>query len=273
MKKINTCILVLVSLLTMASCAPKAGTHKNLVVYYSQTGSTQMVADLLATSLNADMLCLQCETPYPDTFEATIEESRDEVKNNTGRALTNGTIADLNLVDTVFIGFPIWYGTFAPPIVTLAKENNLFAGKTVVLFCTYGSGGRRGAEADFRQLCLEANVLGSYGIAGRRVNDAAAEEVEAFVSRIREGREEMVGAFGEWRDLGEQDLVVFNKATEAYAYLNLTPTKVRSQVVAGINYIFLCESEGPDGQRTTSEVRIFAPLPGRGDPQVLSVER
>jgi Flavodoxins len=262
------CVAFLAVLLT--ACTQQTG---NLVVYYSQTGNTRAVAELFAPCMHAELIGLDCVKPYPDDFNATIEESRDEVKNSTGRDLVNGTLK-LEKYDTICIGFPIWYGTFAPPIVTLAKENNLFAGKTVVLFCTYGSGGRRSAEAQFRTLCPEANVVASFGIAARRV-EAAPAEVEAFVASLRAGEagRQLVGGFSELRDLEEGDREVFAKATEQYGYLHLNPLKVSTQVVAGTNYLFECESAGPDGQASTVEVRIFAPLPGRGEPEVISVER
>ena len=260
-------------LLTALSACNAPQSSKNLVVNYSQTGNTDKVATLIASEANADIVRLKCETPYPDTFEATISESRDEVTHQTGRTLTNGTL-DLCHADTIFIGFPIWYGTFAPPIVTLARENNLFAGQHVVLFCTYGSGGRKSAEAAFRELCPEADVIGSFGIAARRVEKAAEDEVKAFISRLRTGKGgEMVGAFGEMRDLDDHDRDVFSRATHDYAYLALTPQRVCTQVVAGTNYLFECQSAGPDGNPSIVEVRIFAPLPGRGDPEVISVER
>ena len=265
-------ILCIVGMLAVMSCTQPTKTS-NLVVYYSQTGNTRAVAEQFAQCMQAELLALECEKPYPDTFDGTIEESRDEVKDVKGRALLNGSL-DLSKYDTICIGFPVWYGTFAPPIVTLARENNLFAGKTVVLFCTYGSGGRRSSEEQFRSLCPEADVLASFGMAGRRIA-AAADEVEAFVTMLRSGEPtgSMVGAYGEPRDPDAQDLEVFAKATEAYGYLHLTPVSVRSQVVAGMNYLFTCESAGFDGNASTVEVRIFAPLPGQGDPEVIEVER
>lgn len=270
--KTKSILCVVLMAAGLMSCTQQTKTS-NLVVYYSQTGNTSKVAEAFAQCMNAELLALECETPYPDTFEATIEESRDEVANATGRALTNGSL-DLSKYDTICIGYPVWYGTYAPPVVTLSRENGLFAGKTVVLFCTYGSGGRRSSEAAFRSLCPEADVLASFGIAGRRV-EAAAAEVEAFVASLRVGRpaDALVGAFGEARDLDDHDREVFAKATEPYGYLHLTPVSVQTQVVAGTNYLFKCETVGPDGNASTAEVRIFAPLPGRGDPEVIAVER
>lgn len=254
-----------------AACTPQES--KTLVVYYSQTGTTQKVAEQFATQLgeNVDVVALECVKAYPDDYQATIEESRDEVVNGTGRDLVNGTI-DLKNYDTVYIGFPIWYGTYAPPIVTLARENNFFAGKDVVLFCTYGSGGRRAAEKNFRELCPEANVLGSYGISARTV-DMAAEDVKAFLESLAAGESEetRVGAYTDFRPLEDEDLEVFQKATENYGYLNLQPLAVSTQVVAGMNYIFNCASAGPDGNASECEVYIFRPL--SGEPYLKAVER
>lgn len=270
--KIRFLLTVVLLTAALTSCTQQPKTS-NLVVYYSQTGTTAKVAEQFAQCMQAELIALECEKPYPDTFEATIEESRDEVMNVTGRALLNGTL-NLSKYDTICIGYPVWYGTYAPPVVTLARENGLFAGKTVVLFCTYGSGGRRSSETHFRTLCPEANVLASFGIAGRRI-EAAPAEVEVFVALLRAGEPagQRVGAFGEARELDDHDREVFAKATEQYGYLRLTPVSVRTQVVAGINYLFNCESVGPDGNPASVEVRIFAPLPGQGNPEVISVER
>lgn len=254
-----------------SACTPQAG--KTLVVYYSQTGTTQKVAEQFAAQLgeNVDVVSLECVKAYPDDYQATIEESRDEVIQDTGRELVNGKI-DLKQYDTIYIGFPIWYGTYAPPVVTLARENNLFAGKDVVLFCTYGSGGRKAAEKNFKDMCPDANVIASYGISARKV-DIAEEDVKAFLEGLAAGQdnEQMVGAYSDFRPLEEDDLEVFNKATEGYDYLHLQPLAVATQVVAGLNYIFNCATAGPDGNASECEVFIFRPL--NGDPYLKAVER
>lgn len=270
--KLRSLIITMAAAGVLATaCAPQGG--RTLVVYYSQTGTTQKVAEQFAANLgeNVDLVSLECVKAYPDDYQATIEESRDEVINSTGRELVNGVI-DLNDYDTIYIGFPIWYGTYAPPVVTLARENNFFAGKDVVLFCTYGSGGRRAAEKNFRELCPDANVLGSYGISARTV-DMAPEDVKAFLERLASGEsvDIKVGAYSDFRPLEDEDLEVFEKATENYGYLNLQPLAVATQVVAGMNYIFNCATAGPDGNTSECEVYIFRPL--SGDPYLKAVER
>lgn len=248
------------------------GNDKSLVVYYSQTGTTKAVAEIFQKELNADILELKCKVPYPDDFNATIEASRDEVKENTGRALVNGKV-NLRKYHTIYIGYPVWFGTYAPPVATFLKENNL-SGKNVVLFCTFGSGGTKSSSESFRNACPEANLVDAFGIAGRRVQENAGKEVKAFLASAGKEKREMVGAFSDQRPVDETALAAFHAAVDGkYDYLNLTPISVASQVVAGINYLFTCTQKMGEEDVNQVTVKIFAPLPGRGEPELVEVIR
>lgn len=265
--KIRFLLTIAALLMTMTACGTQTGS-KSVVVYYSQNGTTAQVAQHIATATGADVIELQCEVPYPSDFQATIAESQSECMNSTGRALVQSKF-DFSAYDTIYIGYPIWFGTYAPPIVTLANDND-FAGKNVVLFCTYGSGGRLASENNFKAMCPDANVLGSYGISARKV-ELAADEIPAFLNELKNPSEKMVGAYSEARELTAADSAVFNVAMADYGYLNLSPVSVSTQVAAGMNYIFNCEGAGPDGQASKCQALIFKPLDG--DPYLKSVER
>ena len=256
-----------------ATCGCSAQKSGTLVVYYSQTGNTKAVAEVFQQELSADIIELECSVPYPDDFNATVEESREEVAGNTGRALKNGKI-NLNGYDTVFIGFPVWFGTYAPPVATFIKENDL-SGKNVVLFCTFGSGGTKSSSEAFKSACPQAKIIDAFGIAGRRVADNAQKEVKSFLASLGSGRSHMMtGAFGDQRPVEESDLKVFHAAIDGkYDYLNLTPISVSTQVVAGLNYRFVCTQQMGDEQTKEVQVKIFAPLPGRGEPELVEVIR
>ena len=135
-------LLIATALMMAASCCQKA--PKVLVLYYSQTGVTKTVAEELQNRLGADIEAVQAVVPYDGDFMATIERSRREME--------SGAFPDIEPLkvnvrdyDIVFLGYPIWFGTYATPIATLLNTTD-FSGKKIVPFCTFGSGGLDSSE-------------------------------------------------------------------------------------------------------------------------------
>lgn len=118
---------------------------KTLVVYYSATGSTKSVAGKIAKNLNADIFEVVPEKPYTsedlnwndDDSRVSLEHS-DESKREV--ALVKSTPDNWEQYDTVYIGYPIWWGIAAWPVNRFVKAND-FTGKTVIPFCTSASSG------------------------------------------------------------------------------------------------------------------------------------
>ena len=171
------------------------------------------------------------------------------------------------------------FGTFTPPIYTFLDANDL-SGKVVVPFCTYGSGGRKASASELKTLEPNANVTIAYGISNKRINaeggvEKAKEEVAKFFANLETGKTEemLAGGFSEQRPLTAEDSAVFAAATKDYAYLGLKPLSVSTQVVAGMNYLFVCEMKAFGGPATQTNVKIFKPLPGRGEPEMIVVEK
>jgi hypothetical protein len=81
--------------------------------------------------------------------------------------------------DIIFLGYPIWFGTYANPIITLVKEQD-FAGKTIVPFCTFGSGGLNTSSDALKKALPKATIKKGYGVRTARVN-AAAKELDRFL--------------------------------------------------------------------------------------------
>lgn len=253
-------------MLTLVSCGSEG--PASAVIYYSQSGTTKAVAEQFAAQTGSDIIELVPATPYPDTYEGTIQEGREENMAGKGRPLVQSKF-DLRKYDTIYLGYPIWFGTYPPPITTFLADNDL-SGKKLVIFCTYGSGGRKASTAKIERECPDAEVIGSFGLAARRVADAQAE-VEAFLAGLGSEDVPLLGGFSEQRPLTDEDLAIFNKATENYGYLNLQPLSVATQVVAGMNYLFCCSSGAAEGASEV-EVTVFKPL-GDADPYLVSVER
>ena len=120
----------------------------------------------------------------------------------------------------------------------------------------------------------------AYGISNKRVTaengaEVAAKEIDAFFADLETGKtdEMLMGGYSEQRPLTAEDSAVFAAATKDYAYLGLKPLSVSTQVVAGTNFLFTCEMMAFGGPAVQTNVKIFRPLPGRGDPELIVVEK
>ena len=118
---------------------------KTLVVYYSATGNTKAVAEMIAQETNGDLFEIEPKDSYSeDDLDWTDSNSRvaREYENEDERhvELVSSTVDNWEDYDTIFVGYPIWWGIAAWPVNTFI-ENNDFTDKTVVPFCTSASSG------------------------------------------------------------------------------------------------------------------------------------
>ena len=263
---------------TQAQPAEQPVVSKSLVVFYSQNGTTKKIAEIFQKSRNADVFEIALATPYPSTYDSTIAAVGAQRESKQWPALLNAK-ADIAKYDTIFLGYPIMFGSFAPPIYSFLDSNDL-SGKVVVPFCTYGSGGRKASAAELKTLEPNANVTLAYGISNKRVTaengaEVAAKEIDAFFADLETGKtdEMLMGGYSEQRPLTAEDSAVFAAATKDYAYLGLKPLSVSTQVVAGTNFLFTCEMNAFGGPAVQTNVKVFRPLPGRGEPELIVVEK
>lgn len=118
---------------------------KTLVVYYSATGTTKGVAETIAQVTGGDLFEIEPKEPYTsDDLDWTNDDSRvsreHEDESLRDVELTTTDVTDWDSYDTVYIGYPIWWGIAAWPVDGFVKAND-FTGKTVVPFCTAASSG------------------------------------------------------------------------------------------------------------------------------------
>ena len=143
-------MMLTVSCLSMAVAEENAVTEQNaeptshiLVVYFSATGTTRGVAEKLAEGLSADLYEIVPDEPYTDA-DLNYNDSRSrtsiETDDPTCRPAIAGELPDLTAYDTVFIGYPIWWGD-TPRIVSNFVENVDLTDKTLAVFFTSGSSG------------------------------------------------------------------------------------------------------------------------------------
>ena len=121
------------------------GSGNVLVVYYSATGNTESVAGYIAQATGGDLFAITPAEPYTsDDLNWTDENSRvsQEYADESLRdvELTTTEVENWDSYDTVFIGYPIWWGIAAWPTDSFVQAND-FTGKTVIPFCTSSSSG------------------------------------------------------------------------------------------------------------------------------------
>ena len=157
---------------------------KTLVVYFSATGNTETAANYIAEATGADIFVLEPVEPYTsDDLRWTDENSRVvyEHDNPDARAveLVASTVENWDDYDTVFIGYPIWWGIAAWPVDTFVQAND-FTGKTVIPFCTSASSGL----GDSGELLAEMAGTGEW-LEGMRFSSRVTEEdVQAWLDEL-----------------------------------------------------------------------------------------
>jgi len=120
-------------------------TGKTLVVYYSASGNTERVSKDIAEAAGADLFeIVPAEVYTSDDLDWTNPDSRVSREHDDESLrdvpLTTTEVPDWGSYDTVFIGYPIWWGIAAWPVDTFVKNND-FTGKTVIPFATSSSSG------------------------------------------------------------------------------------------------------------------------------------
>lgn len=121
-----------------------------LVAFFSASGVTAGVAKKVAAAANADIYEIKPEVPYTKAdlnWMNPFSRSSKEMKNKASRPAITGKVENMDMYDTVFVGFPIWW-YIAPTIINTFLEQYDLTGKTVIPFATSGGSGM-GKTNDF----------------------------------------------------------------------------------------------------------------------------
>ena len=262
----------LLLLAMMASILSSCTKQKVLVLYYSQTGTTQAVAEELQKQLGADIERIEAVNPYDGDFQATIDRCRGEMESGELPEL-NPIQANLADYDVIFIGYPIWFGTYAMPVATLVKEND-FAGKTVVPFCTFGSGG--GASwKNLKEALPKADIRQGYGVRQARI-EAAPKELDRFLieNGYKKGDIAPLPDYSEQVPVTQEDSLVFDAACSNYQFPLGTPVTVgKRETEESTDYKFTAKSIGFDGQESTSTIFVTVNKEEGAKPEFTEVVR
>ena len=244
--------------------APKAETPKVLVLYYSQTSNTKAVATEIATRLGADIEEI-----------VTIERCKQDREQGIATEI-QPLAADIAKYDVVFLGYPVWFGTYAPPVITFLSQVDL-SGKKVVPFCTFGSGGLESSMKDLAEAQPKAEILPGYGVRAARL-EAAPKEIDQFLkaSGFLEGEFVKLEDFSEQHPVNEEEAAIFNAAVDGYQMLHAQAKTVASRTIpGGTEYLFTAEDlprEDNPGM-PTGELKVYVTVSDGENPVFTRVVR
>ena len=159
-------------------------TGKTLVVYYSASGNTERVAKDIAEAAGADRFeIVPTEVYTNDDLDWTNPDSRVSREHDDESLrdvpLTTTEVPDWDSYDTVFIGYPIWWGIAAWPVDTFVKNND-FTGKTVIPFATSSSSGMGQSGS----LLADMAGTGEWQEGQRFSSGASSDDVQSWVNGL-----------------------------------------------------------------------------------------
>ncbi len=154
---------------------------KILIVYYSRTGNTETIADQIYETVGGDRVKIETVTLYPEEYSDVTAQAQKELNEAYLPPITN-RIENLDEYDTVFFGYPIWWGTIPPAMMTFLSENDL-SGKTVIPFCTHGGSGQAQSLEAIREYSPNATISENLVVRGSDVS-SSQEVIAAWLERL-----------------------------------------------------------------------------------------
>ena len=154
---------------------------KELVAYFSASGTTRKVAEMIATAAEADLYEIVPKQPYSKADLNWMDKksrSSVEMSDKKFRPEIAGTDAKIEEYDEVILGFPIWWYV-APTIINTFLESYDFTGKKIVLFATSGGSGFGNTV---KELMLSAP--GASIVEGTLLNHVSQQDVENWVKSL-----------------------------------------------------------------------------------------
>lgn len=157
---------------------------RDLVIYFSRNGenyfggvlksidkgNTEVIAEYIHEFTDADLFKVEAVSDYPQDYMKCTDIAKKELQDN-ARPQIKETLQSIADYDTIYIGFPNWWGTLPMPMFTQLEQLD-FTGKTVKPFVTHEGSGFGSSQNDLKKLCLGAEIKKGLSIPGADVYDA-----------------------------------------------------------------------------------------------------
>lgn len=176
-------ILAALFVLSFGRVSTASEKGKTLVIYFSHSGNTRFLAEMIHQQVEGDLVELKTVHPYPEAYDPVVDQAKREQQDNTRPPLTT-KVRNMGSYSTIFIGYPNWWGTMPMALFTFLEEYDL-AGKTIIPFCT-DEGSRLGRSiSDMKKLAPRATILEGIAIRGKSVkNKSTRTEIADWLADL-----------------------------------------------------------------------------------------
>ncbi len=130
--------------------------HRSLVVYFSWSGNTHKVAESIQSQTGSDIFEIVPQTPYSTDYNTVVDAAKAEQQADARPEIAD-IIENIDDYDTVYVGFPNWWGDMPMILYTFFDTYDL-SGKTIALFCTSGGSGLSNTVNEVKNLEPDAIV-------------------------------------------------------------------------------------------------------------------
>lgn len=198
---IKTLALATVGLLMSVSCSGGSATKSNkamnnkgkiLIVFFShagenysvgnvKVGNTKLVADEIRRVTGGDEFEIVAEKNYDMPYDALTKLAKEETEKREKPAFKGG-VKDIDQYDTIFIGGPIWWGTYPRVMFTFFSKYNL-NGKTIIPFSTHEGSGLGSVVSDLKSIYPKANFKEAFSIYGHETRKDLSK-VDKWLKRL-----------------------------------------------------------------------------------------
>ena len=163
------------------SAEPTEETGGTLIAYFSWSGNTEQMAQMIQTETGGDLFEIEPATPYTDDYNTLLDVAQQEQANNARPELAS-QVENWDSYDVVFVGYPDWWSD-APMLIYSFLEAYDWEGKTLVPFCTSGGSGFGRSLDKLPDSAPGANILEGLHVSGSRI-DGSSEEIAAWIGGL-----------------------------------------------------------------------------------------
>lgn len=151
-----------------------------LIAYFSWSGNTEALAGMIAEETGGTLFQIEPAEPYTDDYDALLDQAQEEQAEDARPALA-ADVENWDDYQVIFVGYPNWWGD-VPMLINTFLEAHDFNGKTVIPFCTHGSGGFGNSLSSIESGTQGAELLDGFEVAGSSVDNARSEVTQWIAS-------------------------------------------------------------------------------------------